>query len=170
MIEAGETQQRVEQLAASCIERGVNVCLAESCTGGLLAAHCTSLAGSSAWFDRAWLAYSNEAKHEMLGVPVALMVEHGAVSLPVAEHMALACLNRSSASLSLAMTGVAGPAGGSIEKPVGTVCFAVAQGDKGVISVQKLFAGSRHEIRQQAVLQALKILIETLEKIPRGKS
>jgi nicotinamide-nucleotide amidase len=103
----------------------------------------------------------------MLGVPVALMIEHGAVSLSVAEHMALACLGRSTANLSLAMTGVAGPTGGSIDKPVGTVCFAVAQGDKGVISVQKLFAGNRQEIRQQAVLQALKILIEALEKIPR---
>lgn len=158
-----ELSERVEQLAAYCLEREQKVALVESCTGGLMAAHCTSLQGSSAWFDRAWLAYSNEAKHEMLDIPLQLMVEYGAVSLAVAESMARAGLLKSVAGTALAMSGIAGPGGGSPEKPVGTVCFAVAQHQKGVISEQKTFAGNRQDVRQQAVLHALKMLIEALK-------
>lgn len=153
----------VQQLAAALLQRGYRLALAESCTGGLVAAHCTSLAGSSAWFERGWVTYSNTAKHEMLGVPNELLIEHGAVSLPVAERMASASLDRANADMAVSITGVAGPGGGSVEKPVGTVCFAVAQGQKDVISVQKLFAGDRQDIRQQAVLQALQMLLEALQ-------
>ena len=153
----------IEQLAASFIKKGYRLAVAESCTGGLLSAHCTSIAGSSAWFDRAWLPYSNDAKEQMLDVPVQLMIEQGAVSLAVTEAMALGCLEKSSANVSVAMSGVAGPGGGSVEKPVGTVCFAVAQTHKGVISVQKKFKGNRQDIRQLAVLQSLTMLITALQ-------
>ena len=105
-----------------------------------------------------------EAKEQMLDVPVQLMIEQGAVSIEVVEAMALARLDKSLADVSLSISGVAGPGGGSTGKPVGTVCFAVAQRQKGVISVQKLFAGNRQEIRQQAVLHALAMLIDILEK------
>ena len=153
----------VRQLAGALIKNGCRLSVAESCTGGLLSAHCTSISGSSAWFDRAWLAYSNEAKQEMLDVPMYMLQEQGAVSLAVTEAMALACLEKSSADVSIAISGVAGPGGGSTGKPVGMVCFTVAQGNKGVISVQKLFKGNRQDIRQQAVLQSLAMLITALQ-------
>ena len=116
----------VEQLAQALLHQGWMLATAESCTGGMVAARCTDLAGSSQWLERGFVSYSNEAKHEMLGVDPALIAQHGAVSAEVAQAMALGALRHSQAQVSLAVTGVAGPTGGSKDKPVGTVWFAWA--------------------------------------------
>ena len=137
--------------------------LAESCTGGMAAQAVTAIAGSSEWFDRGFVTYSNAAKNEMLGVPAALIVEFGAVSEPVAEAMALGTLQHSQAQLSAAVTGIAGPGGGSPHKPVGTVCFAWAYRDSGgdttVIQTWAVetrhFGGDRTHIREQAASHLL---------------
>jgi nicotinamide-nucleotide amidase len=127
---------------------------AESCTGGLISARCTDLAGSSAWFDRGFVTYSNDAKIQMLGVPTALISSHGAVSEAVAHAMAIGAVYRSSAQVSVAVTGVAGPSGGSAEKPVGTVCFGWCI--NGVVDTARIrFDGERDQIRQATVLHAL---------------
>jgi nicotinamide-nucleotide amidase len=115
-----------EALSAALLQRGWMLTCAESCTGGLISAGCTDLAGSSLWFERGFVSYSNEAKQTMLGVPAALIAQHGAVSEPVAQAMVLGALNHSKAQVALAVTGIAGPGGGSAAKPVGTVCFAWA--------------------------------------------
>ena len=118
--------QTTKQLAQVLMQRGWMLSTAESCTGGMISAGCTDLAGSSQWFERGFVSYSNEAKQAMLGVPNALLMAHGAVSEAVAQAMALGALNHSQAQVSLAVTGIAGPSGGSAQKPVGTVCFAWA--------------------------------------------
>ena len=120
-------------LADALKARGLMMATAESCTGGLIAGACTSLSGSSDWFDRGFVTYSNAAKAEMLGVPEALIDAHGAVSEPVARAMAAGAVARSAAQLAVAVTGVAGPTGGSAEKPVGTVWFGWAT-PQGVFS------------------------------------
>jgi nicotinamide-nucleotide amidase len=108
-------------LAARLLAKGQMLATAESCTGGMIAAACTDLAGSSAWFERGFVSYSNEAKTELLGVPAALIAEHGAVSEPVVRAMAQGALQHSRAQVAVAITGVAGPGGGSDSKPVGSV-------------------------------------------------
>ena len=113
-----------EALSAVLLQRGWMLATAESCTGGMISAGCTDLAGSSLWFERGFVSYSNEAKQDMLGVPAALLARHGAVSEAVAQAMVLGALNHSQAQVALAVTGIAGPTGGSKSKPVGTVCFA----------------------------------------------
>ena len=118
------TLSDIEPLAAQLLQRGWLLSTAESCTGGMIAAACTDLAGSSQWFERGFVSYSNEAKQEMLGVPHALIEQHGAVSEAVAQAMVLGALKKSQAQVTLAVTGIAGPTGGSPAKPVGTVCFA----------------------------------------------
>lgn len=134
---------------------------AESCTGGMIAARCTDLAGSSAWFDRGFITYSNEAKAQMLGVPNELIAIHGAVSEPVALAMALGAVYWSGAQASIAVTGVAGPSGGSPEKPVGTVWLAWCI--NGIVSAEiKHFDGNRKQIRQATVKHALLGLIMRL--------
>jgi len=136
--------------------------LAESCTGGMAAQAVTAIAGSSGWFDRGFVTYSNAAKNEMLGVSAALIVEFGAVSEPVAEAMAFGALQHSQAQLSAAVTGIAGPGGGSPHKPVGTVCFAWAYrngGDTTVVETWAVetrpFEGDRTHIREQAASHLL---------------
>ncbi len=134
---------------------------AESCTGGMIASACTDLAGSSAWFERGFVTYSNEAKAELLGVPPALIAEHGAVSEPVARAMAAGAVARSQAQVSVAVTGVAGPTGGSAAKPVGTVWFAWSVG--GVVSSEvQRFAGDRAAVRAATVAHALAQLLVRL--------
>ncbi len=135
--------------------------LAESCTGGGIAQAVTAIAGSSAWFDRGFVTYSNAAKHEMLGVPMALIEQHGAVSESVAKAMAAGALKNSLATISLSVTGVAGPGGGSAEKPVGTVWFAVATELKLEAFCQH-FDGDRAAVREQACVFALKQLYASL--------
>ena len=134
---------------------------AESCTGGMIAAACTDLSGSSRWFERGFVTYSNEAKAEMLGVPPGLIEQHGAVSEPVACAMADGALAHSRAQVSLAVTGVAGPTGGTEAKPVGTVWFAWCVGGETHSEVQH-FTGDRAAIRVATVRYALKRLLSLL--------
>ncbi|MGP1629137.1 MAG: CinA family protein [Giesbergeria sp.] len=127
---------------------------AESCTGGLIAAACTELAGSSQWFERGFVSYSNTSKSELLGVPATLIELHGAVSEPVARAMAEGALAHSHAQVSVAVTGVAGPTGGSTAKPVGTVWFAWCVGGATHSSTQ-CFGGDRAAVRSATVQHAL---------------
>ncbi len=141
-------------MANFLLENGLMMATAESCTGGLIAATCTDLAGSSAWFERGFVTYSNAAKTESLGVPAALIAQHGAVSEPVVRAMALGALAHSRAQVAVAVTGVAGPGGGSADKPVGTVWLAWAVG--GRVSTEcRQFAGDRAAVRSATVAHAL---------------
>lgn len=147
--------------------KGWQLALAESCTGGMIAESVTAIAGSSAWFDRGFVTYSNAAKIDMLAVPERLIAEHGAVSEPVAEAMARGVLLHSRADISGAVTGIAGPGGGSPLKPVGTVCFAWAmRGDKNegshVILETRHFAGDRRQVREQSASHLLTGLLHLI--------
>lgn len=144
----------VAEIAHALVARGEWLAVAESCTGGLIAAACTERAGSSGWFERGLVTYSNAAKQQLLGVPEALIIEHGAVSEATVRAMATGLLAMAPVQYSLAVSGVAGPGGGSAEKPAGTVWIAWA-GPKGVKAQRFLFAGNRAEVRQQAVIAAL---------------
>ncbi|HEY1289440.1 MAG TPA: CinA family protein [Burkholderiales bacterium] len=135
---------------------------AESCTGGWAAQVVTSVAGSSAWFERGFVTYSNEAKQELLGVLQDTLQAHGAVSEETAREMARGALERSKATVTVSITGVAGPAGGTPDKPVGTVCFAWARGG-AVRSETRRFAGDRESIRRQSVIVALEGVLRALE-------
>jgi nicotinamide-nucleotide amidase len=141
--------------------RGWLLATAESCTGGMISAACTDLAGSSAWFERGFVTYSNAAKSELLGVDPALIASHGAVSEPVARAMAAGALARSQAQVAIAVTGVAGPAGGSREKPVGTVWFGWAT-PAGLVSEMRRFDGDRAAVREATLQHALSRLVELL--------
>ena len=137
---------------------GNTVCVAESCTGGGIAEAITAISGSSAWFDRGFVTYSYEAKVEMLAVPMSLIVAVGAVSEEVAAAMTKGALVHSKAKFSFAVTGIAGPGGGTAEKPVGTVCFGFncRQGDSFESETQtQYFAGDRLQVRQQTIVHAL---------------
>jgi nicotinamide-nucleotide amidase len=135
---------------------------AESCTGGWAAQVVTSAAGSSAWFERGYVTYSNAAKQELLGVRAETLHAHGAVSEETAREMARGALERSQATIAVSITGVAGPAGGTPEKPVGTVCFAWAS-DGAVRSETRQFAGDRESIRRQSVILALEGVMRALD-------
>ena len=143
-----------EELAAALRARDWRIATAESCTGGLIAATCTELAGSSDWFERGVVSYSNAAKTELLGVDAALIAQHGAVSEPVARAMAEGAIARSHAQAGVAVTGVAGPTGGSAEKPVGTVWLAWHV-DGRTHSELRHFAGDRAAVRMATVQLAL---------------
>ena len=146
-------------LAEALRARGWKIATAESCTGGLIAAACTAVAGSSDWFERGFVTYSNEAKAELLGVPAALIATFGAVSAEVAGAMAEGALAHSHAQLAVAVTGIAGPGGGSATKPVGTVWVALAQAG-GAASAELLrLAGDRATVREQTVRDALARLL-----------
>jgi nicotinamide-nucleotide amidase len=139
--------------------RHLRVATAESCTGGLVAGAITSVAGSSEWFERGFITYSNEAKHEMLGVPHALIETHGAVSEAVARAMAEGALARSTADCAAAVTGVAGPGGGSAAKPVGMVCFGFAlRGSETRVETRR-FPGDRAAVRDASVEESLSGLV-----------
>lgn len=149
----------VRALAAALLARGWRLASAESCTGGLVAAACTSVAGSSDWFERGFVTYSNESKIELLGVEPALLEAHGAVSEEVARAMVHGALARSRAQLALAVTGIAGPGGAVPGKPVGTVWLA--WGDASGIRAERLqLAGDRAAVRAGTVAAALARLIE----------
>lgn len=155
----------VTLLADLLLQKTWFMATAESCTGGLIAGACTDLAGSSAWFERGFVTYSNEAKSEMLGVDSELISAHGAVSEPVARAMAAGALRRSNTQAAVAVTGVAGPTGGSAEKPVGTVWFGWSI--RGILtSEKKLFDGDRAAIRQATVRHALIRLRELVAAAP----
>lgn len=133
---------------------------AESCTGGWVAQAVTSIAGSSAWFERGFVTYSNAAKQELLGVRGKTLKQYGAVSEETAREMARGALARSRGSVALAVTGIAGPGGGSAEKPVGTVCFAWAHGKK-LRSETRRFSGDRERVRRKSVVHALEGVLKT---------
>jgi len=141
--------------------RGWMIATAESCTGGLIAATLTEIAGSSDVVDRGFVTYSNEAKSDLLDVPPALIAAHGAVSVEVASAMALGALKHSRAAVTVAVTGIAGPGGGSAEKPVGLVYIGIARRDQAVPLVERhIFDGRRHEIRLQTVARAIDLLTD----------
>jgi nicotinamide-nucleotide amidase len=153
-----------EKIAARLkVRRGVLV-TAESCTGGWAAQELTAVAGSSAWFERGFVTYSNEAKQEMLGVRAETIERHGAVSEETAREMAVGALERSRGTVALAITGIAGPSGGSKEKPVGTVCFAWAAKGRAAIAQTRHFAGDREAVRRQSVEHALARVLELLDE------
>ena len=141
-------------IAAQLQARGWTLATAESCTGGMIAAACTDLAGSSQWFERGFVSYSNAAKTELLGVPADLIAQHGAVSEAVARAMAQGALVHSHAQASLAVTGVAGPGGGSADKPVGTVWFGWCVAGQTHSEVRH-FAGDRAAVRRATLQHAL---------------
>ena len=162
----------VTTLAAELTSRGLMLSTAESCTGGLVAAACTDVAGSSVWFDRGFVTYSNAAKHEMLGVPLALIEQHGAVSEAVAGAMALGAFTeravlKSQAQVAISITGIAGPGGGSLDKPVGTVCFGWVVANQSTSQCKTetvLLTGDRVSIRMQATHYALCELLRLLKQ------
>ena len=144
---------------------GLLLATAESCTGGWVAQEVTSIAGSSNWFDRGFVTYSNAAKQEMLGVKEKTINTYGAVSEEAAREMAAGALTRSKAGVSVAITGVAGPGGGSPAKPVGTVCFAWATG-RGTTSETRRFEGDREAVRRLSVEHALQGVLRLLDSGP----
>ncbi|HYN77077.1 MAG TPA: nicotinamide-nucleotide amidase [Lamprocystis sp. (in: g-proteobacteria)] len=150
------------RLGALLMARGLRLVAAESCTGGWIAKVVTDIAGSSAWFDRGFVTYSNAAKADMLGVRAQTLDTHGAVSEPVVLEMVAGALGRSQAQVAVAVSGVAGPGGGSGDKPVGTVWFAWSIPDGPPLTQRLQFAGDRDEVRHQAVRVALEGLLERL--------
>jgi nicotinamide-nucleotide amidase len=153
------TEDLAARLVALCRTVGVTVATAESCTGGMIAAAITAIPGSSAVLDRGFVTYSNAAKTEMLGVPAGVIEAVGAVSEAVARHMAEGAKRRASVDIAVSVTGIAGPDGGSVEKPVGTVWFGVANRHGEVLTDHKLFGGDRDAIRDAAAAHALTLLL-----------
>jgi nicotinamide-nucleotide amidase len=153
-----ELEVLAAELGAALQRQGWLLATAESCTGGWLAQVVTSVAGSSAWFDRGFVTYSNAAKQDMLGVRAATLAQHGAVSEAVAREMAQGALTHSAAQLAMAITGIAGPGGGTPEKSVGTVCFAWCVAGQPASSVTCQFSGERGQIRSASVAFALRQL------------
>jgi nicotinamide-nucleotide amidase len=156
-----DTAALVEALAAALTARGWMMACAESCTGGLIAGACTDRAGSSDWFERGFVTYSNAAKSGLLGVPAELIATHGAVSEPVARAMAAGAVRQAPVQVAVAVTGVAGPGGGSEAKPVGTVWFGWAT-PAGVDTECVRFDGDRAAVRQATVAHALAGLLQRL--------
>jgi nicotinamide-nucleotide amidase len=157
----------IEKLAAKVGEEleqhRLTLATAESCTGGWVAQVITSCPNSSRWFERGFVTYSNEAKREMLGVDAGTLAQYGAVSEQTARSMAEGAIGHSCAKVALSITGIAGPTGGSDEKPVGTVWIAWAHTNKDTVCTKYAFSGSRREIREQAVAQALKGLLQFID-------
>ena len=148
-----------QSLAQVLQQRGWMMATAESCTGGLIAAACTDLSGSSVWFERGFVTYSNLAKQQMLGVPESLLIAHGAVSEPVAVAMAQGAVQHSAAQVALSVTGIAGPSGGTADKPVGTVWIGWKR--RGGYPKAELFhfEGDREAVRRQTVAASLRGLL-----------
>lgn len=153
------------QISTTLLARGWMLATAESCTGGMIAAACTDLAGSSQWFERGFVTYSNEAKTELLGVPAGLIATHGAVSEPVARAMALGAVAHSRAQVAVAVTGIAGPTGGTADKPVGTVWFGWNV-NGNITTATRRFDGDRAAVRQQTLAWACARLHALLQAPP----
>ena len=160
MADDADLGQEAESLLEFCRDRGWHVATAESCTGGLIVASLTSIAGCSHVVDRGFVTYSNEAKTEMLGVPAEMIESHGAVSEEVARAMATGALARSKASVALSCTGIAGPDGGSEQKPVGLVYIGCATVKSGCVVERHMFSGDRDKIRADTVLASFRLLRE----------
>jgi nicotinamide-nucleotide amidase len=159
-----EIREAAEHVLDLCRRRKLRIVTAESCTGGLIAAALTAIAGSSDVVDRAFVTYSNEAKREMIGVPWDAILGHGAVSEPVARAMAAGALARSNAQVAVSVTGVAGPGGGTAEKPVGLVHFAAQRMGFDAIVEQHVFPGDRDQIRRLTVVTALAMVAALAER------
>lgn len=158
------TEQLAKQLGVALLKREWKLVTAESCTGGGLAYAITAIPGSSNWFERGYITYSNSSKQELLGVNPLTLDNFGAVSEQTAREMAQDALSKSQAQLSIAITGIAGPDGGSPDKPVGTVWFAWASIDDDTDTHVAIFSGNREEVREQSIKIALCKLIEYLER------
>lgn len=143
-------------------QKGLLLATAESCTGGGVAQAITEIAGSSEWFDCGYIAYSNDSKTEMLDVSAVLMAQHGAVSEEIAAAMAQGALANSNAHIAIATTGIAGPAGAVPGKPVGTICFSWAMGDR-TVTERKIFSGDRHAVREKTVVYCLQGILDILK-------
>jgi len=156
----------VGRVAAALTARDARLATAESCTGGLVAAACTSRAGSSAWFERGVVSYSNAAKSELLDVAPALIARHGAVSAEVACAMAAGLLGRAPAGFAVAVTGIAGPDGGTALKPVGTVWIATAARGAGAEATLLNASGDRAAVRERSVASALELVLARIEATP----
>ena len=164
LIEVTDTLRDVSiALLQACRARKLMIATAESCTGGLVAGALTAIAGSSDVVERGFVVYSNAAKHEMLGVPLATIEAHGAVSEPVARALAEGAIARSKADIAVSITGIAGPGGGSREKPVGLVHFATARRGQATIAERRIFAGDRDMVRLAAVAAALSLIADRLD-------
>ena len=157
-----ELETLAQTLGQQLQAAGLMLATAESCTGGWIAKVVTDIPGSSGWLDRGFVTYSNAAKREMLGVAVATLERHGAVSEAVVREMALGALARSQARVAVAVSGIAGPGGGSAEKPVGTVCLAWALPGREPVTRRECFDGDREAVRRQTVRRALEGLIGLL--------
>lgn len=155
-----DTRTLAETVLDLCRRRGWKLATAESCTGGMIAASLTDIAGSSDVVERGFVTYSNEAKTDLLGVPAVLIAQYGAVSEPVARAMALGALARAPVELAISVTGIAGPSGGSAEKPVGLVHFGAARKGGPVVTERLLFTGDRDSVRAQATRRALELMID----------
>ena len=158
-----DEHELIDRIAVALMQRRERIGTAESCTGGLIAAACTDLAGSSQWFERGVVSYSNEAKAELLGVPKGLIALHGAVSGEVAEHMARGLLAHAPIDWALSVTGIAGPTGGSADKPVGTVWLALVHAGRPAQVWRENFSGNRDAVRMQTVQSGLTALCDALE-------
>lgn len=158
-----ELRQLSESVGAALTRHRARLACAESCTGGWAAAVVTATAGSSNWFERGFVTYSDDAKQEMLGVPAGTLSAHGAVSEAVAIAMATGALSHSHAQIALAITGIAGPGGGSSSKPVGTVCFSWCKETEAASSETRRFPGDREAVRRAALIHALSGLLVRLE-------
>jgi nicotinamide-nucleotide amidase len=160
-----EEQELAREVLAACEERGIMLATAESCTGGMIAAALTDIAGSSAVVDRGFVTYSNEAKMEMLGVRQETLEAHGAVSRETALEMAAGALAHSRAGIAVSVTGIAGPGGGSAEKPVGLVWFGLAVKGQPPIAERRLFEDrGRAFIREESVKTALSLALDGLRR------
>lgn len=157
-------QDLVDHLSTLLLEKNMKLVTAESCTGGLLAAGITYRPGASNVLERGFITYSNEAKAEMLGIPMEIIEKHGAVSAQTAEAMAIGAIEKSHADLAVSITGIAGPDGGSDEKPVGTVYFGYKFKEGVPVHRMEQFEGTRNEIQTQAANAALEHLIAILEQ------
>ena len=158
-----EAETLTRQLATLLQQRGQHICTAESCTGGLIAKTFTDLAGSSQWFDRGFVTYSNQAKIDMLGVSAQTLQQFGAVSGQVAAEMAVGAIQYSAAQVAIAVTGIAGPGGGSQLKPVGTVWFGFAC-DGEITTERQLFEGDRAAVRECSLLFAINKMLQMMHK------
>ena len=159
-----ELREAAERVLHVCRQRGLKVVTAESCTGGLIAATLTAIAGSSDVVDRAFVTYSNEAKRDMIDVPWDVIMKHGAVSEPVARAMVSGALGHSDADLAVSVTGIAGPGGGTAEKPVGLVHFGALRKGHEPIAERHIFDGDRDRIRRISVITALALLASLAER------
>ena len=157
-----QTLHDAETLLQACRVRNIVLATAESCTGGLISAALTAIPGASDVLDRGFVTYSNASKHEMLGVPLSSIEQHGAVSEPVAQAMAAGALERSRATIAVAVTGFAGPNGGSADKPVGFVCFGLARRGQPTVTEQQIFPGNRAAVRAATVAHAFAMIVSRL--------